>query len=235
MAAEDAAVGVQLVDDDVAQVLEQLRPARMVRQDPRVHHVGIAEHEVGARSDRAPRILRRVAVVGEHADLLAGRGVDRLAHRLQLRELILRQRLGRKQVERAARRILEDRVEHRRVVAERLARRRRRDDDRVATGQRVLDRFRLVRVELIDAARRERADQPRIERRGKRRELGRDRRQTPDRSDMKIGVSGRSTSRPPMRSSAASSAPSLRDRVAGSMAQHRTSGANKWQRDLYAC
>src|SRR5471032_2960291 len=42
-----------------------------------------------------------------------------------------------------------------------------------------------------------------------------------------------------MRSSAASSAPSLRvpsmsDRVAGSMATHRTSGANKWQRDTYA-
>ena len=154
VAAEDAAIGVQLVDDHVAQVLEQLRPARMVRQDARVHHVGVAEHEVRARPDRPARVLRRVAVVGEDADLLAGRAVDRLAHRLQLGELILRERLGRKQIQRAARRILEDRVEHRRVVAERLARRRRRDDDGMPAGQRVLDRFRLMRVELLDAARR---------------------------------------------------------------------------------
>ena len=69
MAAEDAAIRVQLVDDDVAQVLEQLRPARMVRQDARVQHVGIAEHDVRARANRAARILRRIAVVGEHADL----------------------------------------------------------------------------------------------------------------------------------------------------------------------
>ena len=35
MTAEHAAIGVQLVDHDVAQVLEQLRPARMMRQDAR--------------------------------------------------------------------------------------------------------------------------------------------------------------------------------------------------------
>ena len=127
----------------------------MVRQDARVHHVGIAEHEVRARADRPPRVLRRIAVVGEHADPRRRRSVAmRLAHRLQLGELILRERLGRKQIQRAARRVLQDRVEHRRVVAERLARRGRRDDDDVAAGQRVLDRFGLVRVELMDAARR---------------------------------------------------------------------------------
>src|SRR5262245_57120455 len=41
--AEHTSVGVELVDDDVLEVLEQLRPARMVRQDSRVDHVGIAE------------------------------------------------------------------------------------------------------------------------------------------------------------------------------------------------
>ena len=78
---------------------------------------------------------------------------ERLAQRLQLGELILRERLGRKEIQRAARRILQDRVEDRRVVAERLARRGRRDDDDVPAGERVLDRFGLMRVELIDAAR----------------------------------------------------------------------------------
>ena len=172
VAAEHAAIGVQLVDDDVAEVLEELRPARMVRQDARVHHVGIAQHEVRARADRAPRILRRVAVVGEDADLLARLPGDRLAQALQLGELILRQRLGRKEIQRAARRILQDRVQDRRVVAERLARRGRRDDHDVAAGERVVDGLGLVRVELLDAARRQRGAQARIDRARERRVFG---------------------------------------------------------------
>ena len=68
VAAEHAAIRVQFVDDDEAEVLEQLRPARMVRQDARVQHVGIAEHDMRARANRAPRVGRRVAVVGVHAD-----------------------------------------------------------------------------------------------------------------------------------------------------------------------
>src|SRR5436309_1622391 len=71
MTPEDAAIRVQLVDDDVSKILEQLRPSRMVRQDARVQHVGIAQDEMRARPDRPPSVLRRVAVVGEHADLLA--------------------------------------------------------------------------------------------------------------------------------------------------------------------
>ena len=71
VAAEDAAIGVELVDDDVAKVLEQLRPARMVRQDPRVDHVGVGKHDVRAAANGAPRILRRIAVVGEDADRLS--------------------------------------------------------------------------------------------------------------------------------------------------------------------
>ena len=68
MAAEHAAIRVQLVDHDEPQVLEELRPARMVRQDARVQHVGIAEHDVRRAANRPPRVRRRVAVVGEHAD-----------------------------------------------------------------------------------------------------------------------------------------------------------------------
>ncbi len=101
MAAEDAAIGVQLVDDDESQILEELRPARMVRQDPRVHHVGIAQHDVRARADRAPRVLRRVAVVREDADVAAALGAHELGQLMQLRQLILRERLRRKQIQRA--------------------------------------------------------------------------------------------------------------------------------------
>ena len=58
-------------------------------------------------------------------------------HLMQFGELILRERLRRKQIQRARRRILQDALEDRRVVAERLARRRRRDDDDVAPAERV--------------------------------------------------------------------------------------------------
>ena len=192
VAAEHAAVGVQLVDHDVAQVLEQLRPARMVRQDPGVQHVRVAQHDVRAGADGAPGVLRRVAVVGEHADRGAPPGVassssrlrvDQLDQAVQLGELVLRQRLGRVEIQRARRRILEDRVEDRPVEAQRLARRGRRDDDGAAPGQRVGHRLGLVRVELADAARRQRADQPPIERLGHRRVHRGCRRQPPDGGD----------------------------------------------------
>ena len=63
VAAEHAAVGVQLVDDDVLQVLEQLEPLGVVREDRGVQHVGVGDHHVpGGAHDRA-HVRRRVAVV----------------------------------------------------------------------------------------------------------------------------------------------------------------------------
>jgi hypothetical protein len=74
-----------------------------------------------------------------------------LGERVQLGELILRERLRRETGTARASRVLQDRVEHRRVVAQRLARRRRRDRDDVAPGEHVRERLGLVRVELLDA------------------------------------------------------------------------------------
>ena len=183
VAAEHAAIRVQLVDDDEVEVLEQLRPSRMVREDARVHHVGIAEDDVRARANGAARILRRVAVVGVHADRFAADVADRLRELVQLRHLILRERLGRKQIQRARRRLLQDAIENRQVVAERLARCRRRGDDDLPPAGDVRERFGLVRVELRDAARFERGAQARIDLRRERR-VGRfNRRQAPDRGD----------------------------------------------------
>jgi hypothetical protein len=100
VAAEDAAIRVQLVDHDIAEVFEQLRPARMVRQDPRMEHVGVAEHDMRARANRPARIRLRVAVVSVYANRV-GTVCGELADELvQVRHLILRQRFGRKQVER---------------------------------------------------------------------------------------------------------------------------------------
>src|SRR5256885_944959 len=81
------------------------------------------------------RLRRRVAVVGECLEL----EVDVPREALELGELILRERLGGEEIERARRGIFGDRVEDREVVAERLAARRRGDDDRVLSGVRRLE------------------------------------------------------------------------------------------------
>ena len=107
--AVDAAQAVQLVDHHEAQVLEQLHPLRVVRQDALVEHVGVRDHDVRPRADRLARVLRRVPVVGEGADL----GADRLDRGVQLGQLVLGQRLRREEVERPRVRVLQDAVEDR--------------------------------------------------------------------------------------------------------------------------
>jgi hypothetical protein len=66
--------------------------------------------------------------------------------------LILGERLGRKEVERPCRPIRQEGVEHRQIVAQRLATGRGGDDDHVFATQRSLYRPRLVGVELLDRA-----------------------------------------------------------------------------------
>ena len=190
MAAEHAAIRVQLVDDDELEVLEELRPSRMVRQDARVQHVGVAQHDVRARAHRTARVLRRVAVIGEDADVAAARAADALRQLMELGQLILRQRFRRKEIQRSRRRVAQDAVENRRVVTEGLARRRRRDDDGVPAGERVVDGLGLVKVELVDPAHAERVLEAGIESVRKRREDRRCRREPLDRRDVGVVVSG---------------------------------------------
>ena len=153
VAAEHPSIHVQLVDDDVAEVLEQLGPARMVRQDPRVQHVGIAQHDMRAAANGFAGILRCIAVVGEHADLRNLIARQPLGQTVQLGELILRERLRRKQIQGPRGRIPDDGVEHGDVVAERLAGGGGSGDHHVAARERMLDGDRLVGIELLDAAR----------------------------------------------------------------------------------
>ena len=190
MAAEHAAIGVELVDDDEAQVLEQLRPLRMVRQDPRMQHVGVAQHDVRARADRPARVLRRVAVVGEDADVGLGRLVHMRRQFVELGQLVLRQRLGRKQVDRARGRVRQDRAQDRRVVAQGLARGRRRGDDDVVAAEGMGQRGGLMRVELRDAARFERRPQSRVHQFGPGRVPRVDGGQCADRRHPAVGVVG---------------------------------------------
>ena len=81
----------------------------------------------------------------------------------ELRHLVLAQRLGGEQEQGPRRRVLGDRLEDRHRVAQRLARRGRRDDDDVLPRVDRLDRLGLVDVRPLDAAPGEPGPDPGIE------------------------------------------------------------------------
>ncbi len=166
--AEQPAVGVQLVDDDVAQVLEEADPAGVVRQDAAVQHVGVGDHDVAVGAHRPAQAGRGVAVVGGGAQALGEVDGDVL----EPGELVLGQRLGGEQPQRARVGVVQPGVEDRDCERQRLAAGRRRHHDHVATPERVLHRLRLVDVGTVDAALGERGDQPRVELRRPLRVLG---------------------------------------------------------------
>ena len=147
--AEDAAVDVRLVDDDVAEVREHVSPAVVVREDADVEHVRVREDDVRPLADLPAALARRVAVVD--------RGAEPLQPELRERaRLILRERLRRIEVERARLRFARDRVEDGEVERERLPGRGAGRDDDVLAAPRRLPRLGLVAVERGDAVRDER-------------------------------------------------------------------------------
>jgi hypothetical protein len=138
---------VELVDNHVAQVLEEHRPLGVMGQDAGVQHVRVGQDEVRPGPDRPPRVLGRVAVVGEHAQL--GEAAGQL---LQLGQLVLGQRLGGEEVEHPGLGLGQQRLEHRQVVAERLARGGRRHHHEVLSLFNQFPSASLMRVELADAS-----------------------------------------------------------------------------------
>ncbi len=68
MAPEDAAIGMQFVEHNVAKVFEQTSPARVMRQDSGVQHIWIGEHNVAALANRHARVRRRVTVISKDAE-----------------------------------------------------------------------------------------------------------------------------------------------------------------------
>ena len=90
VAAEDAAVGVQLVDDDVAELLEELEPFRVVRQDRGVEHVRVRDHDLAGTPDRGADGGGRVTVIRRRRHVQATGG-GKLP---ELRDLVLAERLG---------------------------------------------------------------------------------------------------------------------------------------------
>ena len=141
--AEDAAVDVRLVDHDDGQVGEEVGPRGVVGQDPDVEHVGVREHEVRSPADGQALLAPGVAVVDRRAHLLGQ------PERVQRARLVLRERLGRVEVERACLGVGAQHLERGQVEAQRLAARRPGGDDRRRLPG-VAQRLRLVDVERVD-------------------------------------------------------------------------------------
>ena len=148
MTAQNAAIVVQLIDHHVAQVFKQALPLGVVRQDARVQHVGIGDHQIAAGADGLARVLRRVAVVGEGAHFVA----ELFGPAIELHELVLRKGLGGEKIKGARFGVLDQLAQDRQVVAQRFARRRRRDHHQVLALASQGEGQRLVRVERGETA-----------------------------------------------------------------------------------
>ena len=72
--AEDAAVGVQLVDDDIFEVAEIVGPLCVVRQNSGIEHVGVCDDDVPLAARLPPLDGVRVAVVDEAVYPAVGEG-----------------------------------------------------------------------------------------------------------------------------------------------------------------
>ena len=121
---------MRLVDDDPAEVGENVPPALVVGKDPDVEHVGVGEDEVGAAADRRPIIAGGVAVVDRVAEL-------KEAELRQLPRLILSESLGRVEIEGAPPLVADELIEHGKVERQRLARGGAAGDDHVAPAGRL--------------------------------------------------------------------------------------------------
>ena len=147
VAAEQAAIGVQLVDHDDLQLLEELEPLRVVGEDRGVEHVRVRDHDLARGPDRRADRRGRVAVVGGGRDGQARR-------RGELPEgdhLVLPEGLGREEPEGAGGRVVGQRLEDRQLVAEALAGGGRGHHADVAARANGGERLALVGVEGADA------------------------------------------------------------------------------------
>ena len=154
--AENAAVDMDLIANDVSQIRKEPGPAGVIGQNPRVQHVGIGEDESRLIPQLTSLSGRGVAIVGPGAEL-EFRCVP--LNPLQVLELVLRQRLGREEEKGGRRRIVQQAFENGDQVAVGLAAGRTGHHDQIFIPPGPGERFGLVDVELSDALPRQRAPQ----------------------------------------------------------------------------
>ena len=160
MRAEDPAVCMQLVDDDILKIPEVVRPLCVMRQYPGVEHVRICNDYMPLAARLPPFDGIGVAVIDKTVYLAIGEGGELS----KLRELVLREGLCREEIEGARAGVLQDRVHDRQIIAKCLSRSRRRRDDAVDPRERALHRRALVRIERLHAAFFQRVYNARVER-----------------------------------------------------------------------
>ncbi len=148
MAAEHPAVDVQLVHHHVLQIGKELLPLGVVRQDAGMQHVGVGDHHMALLADGLARVIGRIAVIGEGLDV----GLQFADETVHLVHLVIGQGLGGEEVNGPRLRLLQYFLEHRDVVAQRLAACRGRHQDHVGACAHKVDCLRLVGVELLHAA-----------------------------------------------------------------------------------
>ena len=114
-----------------------------------MQHVGIREDDVAALADGFARVAGSVAIVGEDAEgIFEARGEI-----VKLGQLILSQRFGGEEIERAGVSVFEDSIQDRQVVAERFAGGGGRDDYQIFAFAGDGCCGGLMRIELFDAFR----------------------------------------------------------------------------------
>ena len=144
----DAAVVVEFVDDEVAEVFKGLGPFGVMGEDAAVEHIGVGEDDVGAFANGATGVGGGVAVVREGLDREA-HGVD---HFLEFLELVFGEGFGREEVHGSGAGFEDEAVEHREVVAKGFAGGGGSDDDDVASVFDVGEGFGLMPIEFADSA-----------------------------------------------------------------------------------
>jgi hypothetical protein len=135
---------VGLVHHHERQAEEEVRPSRVVRQQARVQHVRVGQHQVGVAADQGSLGPRGVAVVDSRLELRQPELTD-------LPQLVPGQGLGRVQVQRRALRVVQRIYGEGQVVHERLAAGRPRGDHDVVTPAHPLQCPALVRVQASHA------------------------------------------------------------------------------------
>ena len=118
--AENAAVHVRFVNDNMRKARQKGGPLFMMRQNAKMEHFGIADQDRGRlTTNLAPGIVRRIAVIQRNGRTRLFR--PGLRQRLKGQRLILRQRLERKEVQRPGIRIAQKVRQYGQTVDQALA------------------------------------------------------------------------------------------------------------------
>ena len=138
------------VDDHESKATQQDGPAGMVAQYRQVDHVGVGKQPSGAFAGKAAHLGGTVAVVGGGRDVMQSR--NGRGERVRGAQLVVTERLGRRQVQHPGPRVGRQRVEDRELIGQRLARRGAGADHHVTAGVGQLRGRCLVRPRAADSA-----------------------------------------------------------------------------------